>query len=493
MLAATIFADQTNRLAETNDQLGKQKVAAESATVAAKKAQEFAENLAGELKKTNESLKVEKAKAFEATKTAIVALGKAEDQRLAAEKQTKIADEQRKIAEIARDDQAGTNALNTTLLAKSRWNEGQVILANDMLEQVPDKFRYGGWHVLRRQLEGSYTTLYGHLDAVKGAAFSPDGNLIAANAADGKLKVWDAHTGKNKYTLDGAGVFAFSPDSQRLAIGANRALHLFDFRVGKVTHTRDKLHTEDITSVAFSPDGSRLVSGSQDGAIQSCDAATLDKPTLLKKAHVSGVMAIAFSPDGKQFASTGLDKALIIWDTAKNELVQMFPRVTNGIGGVAYSPDSKLIAFVNIVLTPKGDAYQLLKAWKTDALGTDLSHIQGRHGSDIAHVTISPDGRQLATAGFDGVIKLWDVATGKELQWRRPFEGRSVHFSPDGCCLFRGRRSHRRLGPRVGQELQPSSNSPSRRCRSARSTINLAAGSLNGVVKVWNAVTGKDV
>src|SRR5207253_3577626 len=101
----------------------------------------------------------------------------------AAEEQQRLADQARIDADKARKDFDKTRAVNTTMLAQNRWNEGQVILANEMLENVDPQFRLGGWQFLRRQFEGSYATLYGHVAPVRFVAFSSAGHLLASATA----------------------------------------------------------------------------------------------------------------------------------------------------------------------------------------------------------------------------------------------------------------------------------------------------------------------
>ena len=71
-------------------------------------------------------------------------------------------------------------------MSQARWNEGQVHLANDLLDDVEPRHRYGGWHFLKRRFEGGLFTMYGHVDAVHGVCFSPDGKRLASASATGR-------------------------------------------------------------------------------------------------------------------------------------------------------------------------------------------------------------------------------------------------------------------------------------------------------------------
>ena len=122
------------------------------------------------------------------------------------------------------------------------------------------------------QNDQSLLTMRGHDRWVSAVAFSPDGKLIISGSGDDTLKIWDAHTGKEKLTLraDGKGVtaLAVSRDGNYLASGHwNKTIKIWELPGGKELFTL-RGHKESITSVAFSLDGKRIVSGSADDTMK---------------------------------------------------------------------------------------------------------------------------------------------------------------------------------------------------------------------------------
>jgi eukaryotic-like serine/threonine-protein kinase len=463
-------------------------------------------------KKANEQQKLaDEASTQVKTQQALLAEAskKAAEQELAAQTATKTAAEQQKRADLARLDadkalreQQRALAVNNTMLAQNRWNEGQVILANEMLENVDPQFRLAGWQFLRRQFEGSYATLYGHIAPVRSVAFSPDGRLLAsvsagsdvgkdgkANNKGGTLKVWDASTGRVLNTLEDVIAFTFSPDGQHLALAEpDGSIKLWNTVKGAFGKTGGKWHGGKVSVLAFSPDGKRLASADDNGEIKWCDAATLADPLPFAKGHTQKITSLSFSPDGKRLASTSLDNTVLVWNTDKREIDLTFIRSTNGIAGAVFSPSGFQLATAGM-----DDS---IKTWMPATEETRI--FNGRHMQRTTSVIFSPDGQRAASASLDGTIKIWDARFGNELQ---SLQGHtksvtSISFSPDGQRLASASADWtvKLWDLTSGQELAPFTGPVAAvACLSfcPDEKQRLAAGTWSGTVHIWNGLDGK--
>ena len=216
---------------------------------------------------------------------------------------------------------------------------------------------------------------------------------------------------------------AFSPDGTRIASGStDNTVRLWDVATGEVLSTFSG-HSSYVYSVAFSPDGTRIASGSLDNTIRLWDVATGEVLSTFS-GHSSSVTSVVFSPDGTRIASGSEDRTIRLWDVATGEVLSTFSGHNSSVTSVAFSPDGTRIA--------SGSLEETVHLWDV-ATGEALSTFRG-HSSDVTSVAFSPDGTRIASGSGDRTIRLWDVATGEALS---TFSGHSssvtsVAFSPDG-------------------------------------------------------------
>ena len=195
-------------------------------------------------------------------------------------------------------------------------------------------------------------------------------------------------------------------------------------------------HTDNVLSVAFSPDGKYLASGSSDNTVRLWDVTTGEEVRRFD-GHTNSVKSVAFSPDGKYLASGSRDNTVRLWDVTSGEEVHRIDGHTNDVNSVAFSPDGKYLASAShIHFFAVGFP---LRLW--DAItGEEVRRFDG-HTSNVNLVAFSPDGKYLVSASGgssttdDTTVRLWDVTNGAEVRRYDGHRRNSVAFSPDGEYL----------------------------------------------------------
>jgi WD40 repeat protein/serine/threonine protein kinase len=282
-------------------------------------------------------------------------------------------------------------------------------------------------------------------------ALSPDGRLLAGGAGDGHVDVWEIAPGRRfgEAVLllrghDGpVSALAFSPDGRRLASGSfDKTIKIWDATPppNGAQALRDELwalkgHTEGVTSLAYSPDGRDLASADWGGKVKVWDADF--RPEFLPLKGHEQLRAMAFSADGEQFFTAGGDQTLRVWHLPSGRPLRAVPVRKQPNGAGAFSRDGRLFAAAVDFSSRRLDDVAV-KVWDT-ATGAELQVLRGHKGS-LFCAAFSPDKRRLATASFDHTVRVWDVDTGRQIYLlpAPPEAVYSLAFSPDGTRLASG-------------------------------------------------------
>ncbi|KAJ1299479.1 hypothetical protein OPQ81_011813 [Rhizoctonia solani] len=253
----------------------------------------------------------------------------------------------------------------------------------------------------------------GHTGAITSVGYSPNGECIVSGAEDGTVRVWDTKTGELMLTLlNGRSVAStsvatsvtYSSDGRYVASGSEYSvMRIWDLKTGLQVSAFDSLdHTRGVTSISYSPDGAHILTFAPPKTAQILNAQTgkLERCLSVAPNQFLRSVAIAFSPDCTRIASGSADGYIYVSDVQTGELVTS--PFMGGVGpvlSIAYSPSGTQIAW-----SPND---RTLRLWNLQTGELEIGPFQ--HNQQVTSLAYSPDGGFIVSGSNRGVMHFWDA------------------------------------------------------------------------------------
>ncbi|CAE6467205.1 unnamed protein product [Rhizoctonia solani] len=313
----------------------------------------------------------------------------------------------------------------------------------------------GSWdgyiHFWDAHAKPAESTVLGHTKAITCVEFSPDGASLISSSADSAICIWDAYTGELRHKpftghAGGVNSTAFSPDKEVfLSGGDDCTARLWDATNGRMINVPPALHKAGITSVAFSPvDGTSFATGSHDNTLCVWNSQGTELANRFE-GHTQSVTSLAFSPDGKHILSGSWDNTIRLWSTDTGAIVAQRPENNSeSLDGhndivtcIAFAPDGTCIA--------SGSFDGTVQVRSASMDGPILAKLFERYANAVTSVVFSPNSARLVAGSRDGTIRMWDAQKGILISDQ--FKGHtdavcSVAFAPGGQRLASGSNDH---------------------------------------------------
>ncbi|KAF5362586.1 hypothetical protein D9757_013319 [Collybiopsis confluens] len=266
---------------------------------------------------------------------------------------------------------------------------------------------------------------------------------------------------------------AFSADGTKIVSGSvDRTVRIWDAMTGAPLGQSLQGHGHWVQSVAFSPDGTRIVSGSVDKTLRIWDATTVVQLGQTIKGHDHSVESVGFSPDGTKIVSGSRDRTVRIWDAMTGaQLGQSLEGHKNCVQSVAFSPDGTKIV--------SGSWDKTVRIWNPTT-GAQLGKSLHGHQDWVQSVAFSPDGTRIVSGSWDKTVRIWDLATGAQLDGTKIVSG-----SVDKTVRIWDATT----GTQLGQFLEGHNHSVETVAFSPDGT-RIVSGSRDETIRMWDVMAG---
>lgn len=266
--------------------------------------------------------------------------------------------------------------------------------------------------------------LVGEAERVNALALSPDGKVLAAAGGSpaqfGEVQIWEISSGKLlRFLRLGRDTFfavGFSPDGKQIAFGGcDRAVHLHDVESGKEIYVAE-VHSDWIFGLAFTADGSRILSGGRDKTLKVLEASSGKFLSTISSLG-EPIISVVGRPGSPAVLASGEGKTPTLFDAKELKETRKLEAAPGAILTSAFSKDGKLLAV--------GGAWDEVRVHTSDD-GARKATLKG-HTEWIYALAFRPDGERLATAGYEGLVRIYELREGKLVRAFLP-----VPISPGG-------------------------------------------------------------
>ncbi|KDN40401.1 hypothetical protein RSAG8_08164, partial [Rhizoctonia solani AG-8 WAC10335] len=253
-------------------------------------------------------------------------------------------------------------------------------------------------------------------------------------------------------------------------------------------------HRHPVFSVAFSPDGKSVASGSWDKTIRMWDAHNPSPIGEPLTGHPGSIWSISHSPLGNVIASASEDNIIRLWDVNTSRQLGEPLRGLYSFYSVAFSPDAKLI------ISGYGNPGTTVQLWDMQRRQRASDPFKG-HTSTVCSVGFSPNGTRVVSASFDKSIRVWDVERSATVVGPIKGHARAVHsaaFSPDGSQIVSCSEDHTlrlwdtRSGRMIGNPYEGHTSGVWSVAFSPRGTYVISGGE-DKTARLWDTRTGRQV
>ncbi|KIJ27467.1 hypothetical protein M422DRAFT_271383 [Sphaerobolus stellatus SS14] len=325
--------------------------------------------------------------------------------------------------------------------------------------------------------------------------FSPQTSLLANHyrklynpslQVTGGIQDWPAECQVFLGHQDLISSVAFSSDGTKiLSASIDKTVRIWDTSTGQ-TLGQPLHHQSSVISSAFSPDGTKIVSASGN-KIQMWDISTGEALGQPFEGHQDRVLSVAFTYDGTKIISGSKDKTIRVWDTFTSQNLGSLEGHQDRVNSIAISPDG-----TKIVSGSDDRTVRIWDAFTSQSLGS----LEG-HQDKVMSIAISPDGTKIVSGSDDTTVRIWDVSTGNLEHILEGYQLQviSVAFSPDGTKIISGSfdRTIQVWEATTGYNLWKSSMGHQGSIFSVTFSpdgTKIASGSADRTVRVWDASAG---